>query len=69
MPSMKTVTLIGGITGILMAVIAYFAELNSWMSTEVVLTVGFAGYVLIITAIAYFLLAWLYKGSKKLDVL
>ena len=52
-----------------MAVIAYFAELNSWMGTEVVLTIGFAGYVLIITAIAYFLLAWLYKGSKKLDVL
>ncbi|MBO9151515.1 hypothetical protein ACFOTA_04805 [Chitinophaga sp. GCM10012297] len=66
---MKTVTIIGGITGIIMAVIAYFAELNSWMSTEAILTIGFAGYVLIITAIAYFLLAWLYKGSKKLDVL
>ncbi len=66
---MKTVTFIGGITGVIMAVIAYFAELNSWMGTEAVLTIGFAGYVLIITAIAYFLLAWLYKGSKKLDVL
>ncbi|RPD39292.1 hypothetical protein [Chitinophaga barathri] len=66
---MKTVTIIGGITGIIMAVIAYFAELNSWMSIEAIVTIGFAGYVLIITAIAYFLLAWLYKGSKKLDVL
>ncbi|MGN6511624.1 MAG: hypothetical protein ACTHLD_19320 [Chitinophaga sp.] len=66
---MKTVAFLGGIAGIILAVIAYFAELKSWMSTEVILTIGFAGYVLIITAIAYFLLAWLYKGSKKLDVL
>lgn len=66
---MKTVAFLGGIAGIILAVIAYFAELKSWMSTGVILTIGFAGYVLIITAIAYFLLAWLYKGSKKLDVL
>jgi hypothetical protein len=66
---MKTVTIIGGITGVLLAVLAYFAELQSWMGMEAILTVGFIGYVFIITAIAYFLLSWLYKGSKKLELL
>jgi hypothetical protein len=66
---MKTVTIIGGLTGVLLAVLAYFAELQNWVRIETVLTVGFIGYVLIITAIAYFLLSWLYKGSKKLELL
>ena len=66
---MKTITIIGGISGILLAVLAYFAELQSWMGIETVLTMGFIGYVLIITAIAYFLLSWLYRGSKKLELL
>ncbi|SIN94654.1 hypothetical protein [Chitinophaga niabensis] len=66
---MKTVTIIGGLTGVLLAVLAYFAELQNWVRIETVLTVGFIGYVLIITAIAYFLLSWLYRGSKKLDLL
>lgn len=66
---MKTVTIIGGLTGVLLAVLAYFAELQNWIRIETVLTVCFIVYVLIITAIAYFLLSWLYKGSKKLELL
>lgn len=66
---MKTITLIGGIAGVMMAVFAYFAELYSWLSVEAMVTIGFAGYVLIITAIAYFLLSWLTKGVKELEVL
>lgn len=66
---MKVITLIGGIAGILMAVFAYFAELYSWMGIEAIITMGFAGYVLIITAIAYFLLSWLTKGVKEFEVL
>ena len=66
---MKTVTIIGGLTGVLLAVLAYFAELQNWVRIETVLTVGFIGYVLIITAVAYFLLSWLYKGTKKLEML
>lgn len=66
---MRTVTICGGITGIALAVFAYFSELNDWMSTEASLALGFAGYVLIITAIAYFLLSWLYRGSKELEAL
>lgn len=66
---MKTVTIFGGITGVLLAVLAYFAEIQNWIGIETVLTVGFIGYVLIITAVAYFLLSWLYKGSKKLEML
>ena len=66
---MKTITLVGGIVGVLMAVFAYFAELYNWLSVEAFVTMGFAGYVLIITAIAYFLLSWLTKGVKELEVL
>ncbi|MRG45440.1 hypothetical protein GFS24_09955 [Chitinophaga sp. SYP-B3965] len=66
---MKTITIIGGMTGILLAVLAYFAEIQNWIGMEAILTVGFIGYVLIITAIAYFLLSWMYKGSKKLEML
>lgn len=66
---MKTVTIIGGMTGIILAVLAYFAEIQNWIGIETVLTVGFIGYVLIITAVAYFLLSWMYKGSKKLEML
>ncbi|GEP96855.1 hypothetical protein [Chitinophaga cymbidii] len=66
---MKSITIIGGITGIILAVAAYFAELYSWMSIETAMTVGFIGYVLIITAVAYFLLSWLYKGDKKFEAL
>lgn len=66
---MKSITIIGGITGIVLAVAAYFAELYNWMAIETAMTIGFAGYVLIITAIAYFLLSWLYKGDKKFEAL
>jgi hypothetical protein len=66
---MKSITIIGGITGIILAVAAYFAELYNWMRVETAMTVGFIGYVLIITAIAYFLLSWLYRGDKKFEAL
>ena len=53
----------------ILAVFAYFSELNSWMRTETAMALGFAGYVLIITAIAYFLLSWLYQGSRDIEIL
>lgn len=64
---MKAITIVGGITGIVLAVLAYFGELYAWVGTGTAMTLGFIGYVLIITAVAYFLLAWLYKGDKKLE--
>lgn len=66
---MKTVTLIGGLTGVILAVLAYFSELNSWLQPETAMALGFAGYVLIITAVAYFLLSWLYQGARDIEVL
>ncbi|RAJ00379.1 hypothetical protein LX64_04083 [Chitinophaga skermanii] len=61
---MKKIALITGILGVALAVLAYFADLNSWMSTEKVLTIGFIGYVMGITAVAYFLLTLIYKWSQ-----
>ena len=66
---MKSITIIGGIAGIMLAVTAYFAELYNWTGIETAMTIGFIGYVLIITAVAYFLLSWLYKGDKKFETL
>lgn len=53
----------------ILAILAYFAEINSWMQTGTAMALGFAGYVLIITAVAYFLLSWLYQGSKNIELL
>ncbi|MGX5820601.1 hypothetical protein ACWKWU_20560 [Chitinophaga lutea] len=67
---MRKLTMIGGVFGIALAVTAYFAELRNWMSPEAFITIGLAGYVLVITAVAYFLLSWLTKGLKEdLEVL
>lgn len=66
---MKTVITLGGIAGVILAVFAYFSELNSWIGTEAAMALGFAGYVLIITAIAYYLLSWLYQGARDIELL
>ncbi|ATL49417.1 hypothetical protein COR50_20795 [Chitinophaga caeni] len=61
---MKKILLFIGATGLLMAVLAYFADMYAWLSKDIIVPVGFSGYVLMITAVAYFLLAWMYKWSQ-----
>lgn len=66
---MKAITIAGGAAGIILAVLAYFTELHEWLNVAASRTMGFVGYVLIITVVAYFLLSWLYKGDKQMETL
>jgi hypothetical protein len=62
---MKKVALIAFISGILMATLAYVAELNDWEGLPEFMTIGFVGYVLIISAAAYYLSTILYEWSRE----
>jgi len=50
--------------GILLVFIANRGEVNEWEPLDIFLTLGLVGYVLIISAIARFLLTFL---NKRLD--
>ena len=62
---MKRIALIAFITGVFMALLAYIAQMNDWISLPAYMTLGFVGYVLIISAVAYYLTAVLYEWCKE----
>jgi len=64
---MKRIALIAFILGILMATVAYIAEVNEWIASPEFMTVGFAGYVLIISAAAYYMTSILYEWSRETE--
>jgi hypothetical protein len=64
---MKRIALIAFILGILMATVAYIAEMNEWTASPEFMTIGFAGYVLIISAAAYYMTAILYEWSRETE--
>jgi hypothetical protein len=64
---MKKIALIAFIIGVLMAILAYVAQLSEWQDLPAFMTVGFAGYVLIISAAAYYLTSILYEWSKETE--
>ena len=64
---MKRIALIAFIVGVLMASLAYVAQLCEWNDLPAFMTIGFAGYVLIISATAYYLTSILYEWSKETE--
>jgi hypothetical protein len=66
-PFMKRIAFIAFILGVVMATLAYIAEVNDWNGLQEFMTVGFAGYVLVISATAYYLTTILYDWSKETD--
>lgn len=64
---MKRISLIAFITGILMASLAYIADLQEWNHLQEFLTIGFAGYVLVISAAAWYLTSVLYEWSRETE--
>lgn len=64
---MKKITLVVFIIGVLMASLAYVAQLCGWKDLQAFMTVGFAGYVLVISAAAYYLTSILYEWSKETE--
>jgi len=64
---MKKIALIVFIIGVLMASLAYVAELCEWKDLPALMTIGFTGYVLVISATAYYLTSILYEWSKETE--
>ena len=64
---MKKISVIAFIAGILMATLAYLAGVMEWQYLQEFMTIGFVGYVLIISAAAYYLTSLLYEWSKETE--
>lgn len=64
---MKKIAFIAFILGVLMATLAYIADVNEWSGLQEFMTVGFAGYVLVISATAYYLTTILYEWSRETE--
>ncbi|WP_343692588.1 hypothetical protein [Chitinophaga sp.] len=62
---MKRIALIAFILGVVLATLAYFAEIYDWVGLQEYLTVGFTGYVLIISAAAYYMSSVLVEWSAE----
>ncbi|NML39099.1 hypothetical protein HHL17_17995 [Chitinophaga sp. G-6-1-13] len=64
---MKKIAWIALVAGILLATAAYITEINDLPGAVELRTFGFIGYILIISAVAWFLLRRLYEWDKKTD--
>lgn len=64
---MKKIAFIAFVLGVLLAFVSYIAEVKSWTPLAVSVTIGFAGYVLVISAAAYYLTAILHEWSKDTE--
>jgi hypothetical protein len=62
---MKRIALISFILGVCLASLAYVAQLNNWNYLQEFMTFGFIGYVMIISAAAYYLTSVLYEWSRE----
>lgn len=65
---MKKIALIAFILGLLMATLAYVAESNGWNGLQEFMTIGFVGYILLISAAAYYLSHLLHEWSRESEV-
>ena len=62
---MKRIALFAFVLGVVLATLAYFAEVYDWVGLQEYLTVGFTGYVLIISAAAYYMSSILIEWSAE----
>ena len=62
---MKKLALIAFVIGMLMAFLACLAQLNNWNGIAECMTLGFIGYMLVISSTAYYLISVLYEWSKE----
>ncbi|MBC9915481.1 hypothetical protein [Chitinophaga varians] len=64
---MKKIAWTALVAGILLAAAAYITEINDLPGAVELRTFGFIGYILIISAVAWFLLRRLYEWDKKTE--
>lgn len=65
---MKKIALVALALGTVMAITAYLAEINEWRGIREFMTMGFIGYIFIISATAYLLVSLLHRWSKDTDI-
>lgn len=61
---MKRIAFAFAVTGTIFAVLAQYAVLNDWTMFWFFHTMGFIGYILIISAAAYFSLLFIHQMSR-----
>lgn len=62
---MKRIAFAFAITGTIFAVLAQYAIINDWPLFWLFHTLGFIGYILIISAAAYFSLLFIHQMSRE----
>jgi hypothetical protein len=62
---MKRIAFAFAIIGTIFAILAQYAILNDWAPFWMFHTVGFIGYILIISAAAYFSLLFIHQMSRE----
>lgn len=65
--AMKKIVWTALVAGVLLAVAAYITEVNELPGAVELRTFGFIGYILIISAVACFLLRRLYEWDRKAE--
>ncbi|NSL89213.1 hypothetical protein [Chitinophaga solisilvae] len=61
---MKKIAIFLVIAGVILATLAQYAYTNDWMWFKVFHTLGFLGYIFIISGLAYFSLWFIHQLSK-----
>lgn len=64
---MKIFLLLAFLLGILLVTLSYFSATYNWIWNDLFVVLGFIGYTLIISGIAYFLLSLLDKRFDELS--
>lgn len=62
---MKRIAFAFAILGTVLAILAQYAVMNDWTLFRLFHTLGFIGYILIISAVAYFSLLFIHQLSRE----
>ena len=65
---MNKIAALAGLGGLVLAILSQVAILNDWVLESVFRGVGLVGYILIISAVAYFTLMLMNKWYKREEI-
>ncbi|QJB34627.1 hypothetical protein HF324_26215 [Chitinophaga oryzae] len=61
---MKKIAIVLMLAGVILAILAQYAYTNDWMWFRIFHTLGFVGYIFIISGLAYFSLLFIHQLSR-----
>ncbi|WP_078669476.1 hypothetical protein [Chitinophaga eiseniae] len=61
---MKKIAIVLMLAGVILAILAQYAYTNDWMWFRIFHTLGFVGYIFIISGLAYFSLSFIHQLSR-----